>query len=78
MKVEILGTGCAKCKKLYDTVKQIADDNNIDAQIVKVEDLDKILEYSVLSTPALVVDGTVKTTGKIPSNDDIKRFLSGE
>ena len=76
MKIEILGTGCAKCTKLYELVKQVVADNNINADIVKVEDLDKILEYSVLSTPALVIDGVVKTTGKIPSIDTIKQYVT--
>lgn len=75
MKIEILGMGCPKCKKLYEAVQTVVKDQNITAEVVKVEDMDKILEYSVLTTPALVVDGQVKVTGKVPSTDEIKGYL---
>lgn len=68
--------GCPKCKHLFDNAKKAADELGIEAELIKVEDMDKITEYGVMTTPALVVDGKVKVAGKVPSSDDIKRMLS--
>jgi len=68
MKIEILGTGCSKCKALEANV-------GIFAQIEKVEDIVKIMDYSVMSTPALVIDGEVKSTGKTLNPEEIKAFF---
>ena len=76
MKIEILGVGCAKCHKLEEMVRDIASEEGIDADISKVEDFKKIITYGVMTTPALVVDGKVKAAGKIPSAEDIKKFIS--
>ena len=75
MEVKILGTGCSKCKKLTEVTEQAAKDLGIEISIEKVTDLEKILSYSVMSTPALVVNGVVKVAGRIPSNDDLKKML---
>ena len=75
MKIEILGMGCPKCKMLYENAKKAVSEKNIQAEVLKVEDMDKITEYRVMMTPALVIDGTVKTTGKIPSAEEIKKWL---
>ena len=77
MKIEILGMGCQKCKKLYDAVHVAIKELNVQAEITKVEDITKITDYGVWSTPALVVDGKVKATGKIPSIEEIKNMLRG-
>ena len=76
MKIEILGMGCPKCKKLYDNVLEALKLSGKDAEVVKVEDLERITEYAVMTTPALVVDGKVKVAGKVPSIDEIKGMLS--
>ena len=78
MKIEILGIGCPKCKKVYENTKTAVKIMSINAEIVKVEDIVKITEYAVLSTPALVIDGEVKSTGRIPSPDEIKQWISQE
>lgn len=75
MKIEILGTGCSKCKALFENVKTAVAQNNIFAQIEKVEDLVKIMEYGVMNTPALVIDGVVKSTGKVLNVDELKELL---
>jgi small redox-active disulfide protein 2 len=76
MKVEILGVGCAKCHKLYDTVSELVKKNGIDAEVVKVEDLKVFSQYGVFMTPALVVDGEVKVAGKVPKESEILKWLS--
>ncbi len=76
MKIEILGMGCPKCKMLYENAKKAVNEKGIQAEVLKVEDMDKITNYGVMMTPALVIDGEVKTTGKIPSAEDIKQWLA--
>lgn len=75
-KIEILGTGCKKCNDLAEITKTTADSVGIQYELEKVTDIQKIMEYGVMTTPALVVDGVVKVTGKIPSVEDIKKYLS--
>ena len=75
MKIEILGTGCPKCKQLYENAKAAIAQSGKEAEIVKVEDIAKITDYAVMMTPALVVDGVVKSTGKVLSADEIKTFF---
>lgn len=75
-KIEILGTGCKKCNDLTELTQKTADSMQIEYEIEKVTDILKIIEYGVVATPALVVDGEVKISGKIPSVDDIKKYLS--
>ena len=75
MKIEVLGTGCAKCQTLTLHVKEAVAKKGIFAQVEKVEDIMKIMSYGVTSTPALVVDGQVKSSGKLLSIDEIISFL---
>jgi len=75
MKIEILGTGCAKCKTLYEHAKQAVEKKGIDAEIVKGEDIPSIMKYGVMSTPALVIDGQVKFSGKVASSAEIEGML---
>ncbi|WP_321334426.1 thioredoxin family protein [uncultured Bacteroides sp.] len=76
MEIKVLGTGCANCKALYETVKQTIADLNIEAELVKEEDLAKIMEYNVMQLPALVVDGKVVLAGKKLSLPEAKKILS--
>lgn len=73
--IKVLGTGCAKCNKLEEAAKAAAEDLGIEYEFEKVTDIMKITSYGVMMTPALVVDGAVKVTGKVPSHDDIKEML---
>ncbi|MDP8213130.1 MAG: TM0996/MTH895 family glutaredoxin-like protein [Candidatus Omnitrophica bacterium] len=75
MKIEILGTGCPKCKQLYENTKSAVEQAGVEAEIVKVEDISKITDYAVMMTPAVVVDGVVKSSGKVLSPEEIKAFL---
>lgn len=75
MKIEILGMGCPKCKKTTQNAQMAIEELGIEAEIVKVEELDKITEYGVMMTPALVIDGEVKVAGKIPSKQDIINWI---
>ncbi len=74
-KIQILGTGCPKCKKLAEQAEIAATELGIEHEIEKVTDINKILSFGVMITPALVVDGVVKISGKIPSIDEIKSLL---
>lgn len=76
MEIKILGTGCAKCKTLENQVRDVVDQNNIDATIIKVEDIVEIMNYNVMSTPALIVDGKVLVKGRVPSSAEIKELLT--
>ncbi|MFQ3586303.1 MAG: thioredoxin family protein [Fimbriimonadaceae bacterium] len=75
MKMQILGTGCANCKNLQRNAEAAVRDIGLDAQIEKVEDLREIMKMGVMSTPGLAVDGTVVSTGRVPSVDEIKAML---
>lgn len=77
MKIEILGMGCPKCKILYQNTVDAVKTSGKEAEVVKVEDLAKITEYAVMTTPALVIDGQVKTAGRVLSADEIKKLLEG-
>ncbi len=74
--IKILGTGCPKCNKLEELSKKAAEENGIEFTVEKVSDINKIMEFGVMTTPALVVDGEVKVAGKIPSLDDLKKLIS--
>jgi small redox-active disulfide protein 2 len=78
MKIEILGTGCAKCHKLEDLTREALKDSGIVAELTKVEDIKKIMGYGVMTLPALVVDGEVKVAGKIPGKEEILKMLGGK
>ena len=75
MKITVLGTGCAKCNKLYETAKQAIDAMQLDAELEKVTDIQQIMAHGVMMTPALVIDGEVKVAGKVPSVDELKKLL---
>ncbi|MDX4059128.1 thioredoxin family protein [Aliarcobacter skirrowii] len=76
MKIEILGTGCTKCKALEEAVKKAVAQIGRFHEVKKVEDIVEIMNYGVMSTPALVVDGEVKSVGKLLSVDEIVKILS--
>jgi small redox-active disulfide protein 2 len=75
MKIEVLGTGCQKCNKLYEAVREAVKVASVEAELVKVDDLALIMKYGVLMTPALVVDGKVVLSGRVPSPAEIAVFL---
>lgn len=75
--IKILGTGCPKCKQTETVVRQVVEENNIEATIEKVEDITKIMEYNVMSTPAVVVDEIIKMKGKVPSRAEVLEAING-
>jgi len=78
MEIKVLGTGCAKCKKLEEMVRETVSELSVDADIIKVTDLNEILEYDIMMTPGLVVDGNIVCSGRIPKKDEIKNWLQGK
>ncbi|HML25837.1 MAG TPA: thioredoxin family protein [Methanomethylovorans sp.] len=76
MKIEILGSGCAKCKKTKEIVEQAVAELGIVAEVVKVEHMNAALDYGVIITPAVVVDGDVKIAGKVPTVEKVKEWLT--
>ncbi len=75
MKIEILGPGCPKCKKVAQLTEQAVKELGVEAEIVKVADIKEIMNRGVMFTPALAINGEVKSTGKIPSIEKIKNWL---
>jgi small redox-active disulfide protein 2 len=75
MEIKVLGTGCAKCMQLEKTVKEAVKELGIDAKIEEVKDIKKIMQYPILTTPGLVIDEKVVCSGKIPSKDEVKKYI---
>jgi small redox-active disulfide protein 2 len=75
-KIEILGTGCAKCKRLFANAEQAVKDLKITAEVIKVENLDEIVNRGVMLTPALFINGEVVAEGRVPCVDEIKAMLT--
>ncbi len=75
MKIEILGTGCAKCNKLYEAVREAVSRTGTDAEVIKVEDLAEIMNRGVMVTPALAIDGEVKVAGRVPRPPELAKLL---
>ncbi|HEO71334.1 MAG TPA: thioredoxin family protein [Candidatus Hydrogenedentes bacterium] len=74
-KIQILGTGCPKCKKLAENAEAAAKELGIEYELVKVTDINEIMNFGVMMTPVLAVDGLVKVVGKVPSADEIRKLL---
>ncbi len=72
MEIKILGTGCGKCKATHAAIEKVIKDNNITAMLSKVEDIMEIMNYNILATPAVVIDGEVRIKGYVPSEREIK------
>jgi small redox-active disulfide protein 2 len=76
MRIQILGMGCAKCQKLEERTRQAADELKLVYQLEKVKDLQQIMAFGVMVTPALVVGGVVKVAGRVPMVEEIKKILA--
>ncbi|MDO6803536.1 thioredoxin family protein [Wenyingzhuangia sp. 1_MG-2023] len=74
--IKILGTGCPKCQAMTRVVTEVVSENNINATIQKVEDVLQIMEFNVMTTPALVIDNVVTIKGRIPSKEEILNLLN--
>lgn len=73
--VLVLGPGCAKCKETYKVVERVISENNLNVKLSKIEDITEMMKYNIMATPAVVVDGTVKIKGHVPSADEVKKAL---
>jgi small redox-active disulfide protein 2 len=78
MEIKVLGSGCANCLRLEKLVAEAATEIGISDPVIKVSDIKEIMTYGVMSTPALVVDGKVKFSGRVPAKEEIKKCLQGE
>ena len=76
MEIKVLGTGCAKCKSLEKVTRKAVEELNLDATVEKVEDIQKIMEYAVMRTPALVINEKVVLSGQLPKVSELKDLLS--
>lgn len=74
-RIQILGTGCAKCKTLAENARKAVEEAGVEAEIEKVEDIKEIMKFKILMTPGLVIDGEVKAAGRVLSPEDIKKLL---
>ena len=75
MEIKVLGPGCAKCKTAYNVVEKVIKENNADVTLTKVSDIEEMMSYNIMSTPAIVVDGLVKIKGRVPSESEIKELI---
>jgi small redox-active disulfide protein 2 len=76
MKIKILGTGCAKCNHLTKIAKETVAELGVSAEVVKVDKIDEIMNYGVMITPAIAIDEEIKAAGRIPSKDEIKKWIN--
>ena len=75
MIIQVLGTGCTRCKTLFENAKKAVQESGVDAVVEKVEDIQKIMSFEILMTPGLVIDGVVKAAGRVPNVEDIKKLI---
>lgn len=73
--IKILGPGCARCKSTLEIVKKAVDQSSIQAEIIKIEDLEGMMKYNILSTPVVVINEQIKISGRVPTVDEIKKLL---
>lgn len=73
--VLVLGPGCAKCKETYKVVERVVSENNLDVKLSKIEDIAEMMSYNIMTTPAVVVDGTVRIKGHVPTTDEVRKAL---
>ncbi|WP_418916346.1 thioredoxin family protein [Alistipes communis] len=75
MEIKVLGAGCSKCKATYAAIEKVVKENGLDVSLSKVEDIMELLNYNIMTTPAVVVDGAVRIKGYVPSESEIKKLL---
>ena len=75
MEIKVLGSGCSRCKKALDVVQKVVNETGVDARVEYVTEIMKIMEYNIMATPAVVVDGVVKIKGAVPSEADVRKLL---
>lgn len=75
MEIKVLGPGCAKCKTTYNVIEKVIKENNLDVKLIKVDDIMEMMNYNIMTTPAVVVDEVVKMKGQVPTESDVKKLL---
>ena len=75
MEIKVLCPGCAKCKTTYNVIEKVIKENNLDVKLTKVDDIMEMMNYNIMTTPAVVVDEVVKMKGQVPSESDVKKLL---
>ena len=75
MIIQVLGTGCARCKTLFENAQKAVQETGVDALLEKIEDIQKIMAFDILMPPGLVVDGIVRAAGRVPNVEEIKRLI---
>lgn len=75
MEIKVLGPGCSKCKATYQVIEKVIRENNLDVKLTKVDDIMEMMNYNIMTTPAVVVDGTVRLKGQVPSESEVKKLL---
>lgn len=78
MKIEIYGTGCANCQALEKNAKKAVEESDVEVEIVKIQEMDQILEAGIMGTPGLGIDGEIKSMGRIPSVEEIKKWIKAK
>ena len=78
MEIKVLGPGCPRCEQTEDIVKEAVAESGVDATVVKVKDTMEIAKHGVFMTPAVVVDGQVKSVGKVPGKNEVKAWITGK
>lgn len=76
-KIEILGPGCSRCKETYRVVRQVVETDHLEADVEKVESVERMIELGLLATPGVAVDGKVVLSGRIPKADELRKLLAG-
>ena len=75
MEIKVLGPGCSKCKSTYNIIEKVLKENNIHAKLTKVDDIMEMMNYNIMTTPAVVIDEVVKMKGQVPTESDVKKHL---
>lgn len=75
MEIKVLGPGCSKCKTTYQVIEKVIKENNLDVKLTKVDDIMEMMNYNIMTTPAVVVDEVVKMKGQVPTESDVKKLL---
>lgn len=75
MEIKVLGPGCSKCKTTYQVIEKVIRENKLDVKLTKVDDIMEIMNYNIMVTSAVVVDGEVRLKGQVPSESDVKKLL---
>lgn len=75
MEIKVLGPGCAKCKATYNVIEKVLKENHIDAKLTKVDDIMEMMNYHIMTIPAVVIDEVVKMKGQVPTESEVKKLL---